>query len=216
MFCYNCGQQLANNAKYCWKCGSYVYRGSHAKENPSSQDAPKAYGLLVIERNNNPYNTAPAEIWINGRKSRLINNGETVSIKLPVGVHNIMIEQEGQESLTNTVEINEGERKIFTYRAADLSARRSAPTDAPAYNRTPVKVQQYSGRICPRCGGIMTTHIVTESRKTGCGTILLYIILALTILGLFIVIPLALRKKTETVTYAVCQNCGHQIILRRE
>ena len=64
------------------------------------------------------------------------------------------------------------------------------------------------GRRCPRCGGTMNIQTVSESRKSGCGTILLYIILALTILGLLIVIPLMLRKKTETVTYAVCQQCG--------
>lgn len=64
-------------------------------------------------------------------------------------------------------------------------------------------------RTCPHCKGTNIQYqTVTESRKTGCLTILLYILLALTLLGLFIVIPLVLRKKTETVTYAVCQDCG--------
>lgn len=63
---------------------------------------------------------------------------------------------------------------------------------------------------CPKCKSEnVQIQTVTESRKTGCFTILLYIILACTILGLLIVIPLLLRRKTETVTYAVCQNCGH-------
>lgn len=62
---------------------------------------------------------------------------------------------------------------------------------------------------CPHCHGTNIQYqTVTESKKTGCLTILLYILLACTILGLLIVIPLALRKKTETVTYAVCQDCG--------
>lgn len=64
---------------------------------------------------------------------------------------------------------------------------------------------------CPKCGSEnVQVQTITESRKMGCGTILLYIILACTILGLLVVIPLLLRRKTDTVTYAVCQNCGHR------
>ena len=66
-------------------------------------------------------------------------------------------------------------------------------------------------RICPRCN---TSNIqyqtVTESKKTGCLTVIGYFFLAITILGLFILIPLLLRKKTVTITYAVCQNCGNR------
>lgn len=65
--------------------------------------------------------------------------------------------------------------------------------------------------VCPKCKSEnVQIQTVSESRKTGCLTILLYIILACTILGLLIVIPLLLRRKTETVTYAVCQDCGHR------
>lgn len=64
---------------------------------------------------------------------------------------------------------------------------------------------------CPRCGGQLTFQTFIESRKTGCFTIFLYILLCITILGILIVIPLVLRKKTETVTYAVCQSCGYRM-----
>lgn len=65
--------------------------------------------------------------------------------------------------------------------------------------------------VCPKCKSEnVQIQTVSESRKTGCLTILLYILLACTILGLLIVIPLLLRRKTETVTYAVCQDCGHK------
>lgn len=64
---------------------------------------------------------------------------------------------------------------------------------------------------CPKCkGNNVQIQTVSESRKTGCLTVILYILLACTILGLLIVIPLLLRRKTETVTYAVCQDCGHR------
>ena len=65
--------------------------------------------------------------------------------------------------------------------------------------------------MCPKCKSEnVQVQTVSESRKTGCLTIILYILLACTILGILILIPLMLRRKTETVTYAVCQNCGYR------
>ena len=74
----------------------------------------------------------------------------------------------------------------------------------------PVSVQRNGAvRKCPRCSATNIQYqTVTESKKTGCFTVLLYLFLAITILGLLILIPLMLRKKTVTATYAVCQNCG--------
>lgn len=64
---------------------------------------------------------------------------------------------------------------------------------------------------CKKCGcSDIQYQTVSESRGTGCLTICLYILLACTVLGLLIVIPLMLRKKTNTVTYAVCQSCGYR------
>lgn len=66
-------------------------------------------------------------------------------------------------------------------------------------------------KICPKChNDNIQYQTVSESKNTGCLTVILYILLALTICGLLIVIPLLLRKKTETVTYAVCQSCGYR------
>ena len=69
----------------------------------------------------------------------------------------------------------------------------------------------FGTRNCPKCkSNNITYQTVTESRKAGCFTILFYVLLALTVFGLFIVIPLMLRKKTVTATYAVCQDCGNR------
>lgn len=74
-----------------------------------------------------------------------------------------------------------------------------------------VNATPHTGRPCPKCGHHSVQYqTVSESRKAGCFTVLLYIALAITILGLVIVVPLMLRKKNEAVTYAVCQNCGHR------
>lgn len=93
--------------------------------------------------------------------------------------------------------------QICYYCGGDLKA---SPSSVPA---------DRGARKCSKCGGDMTVQVVTEQKKTGCFTVLFYIILALTVIGLLIVIPLALRKKTETVTYAVCQVCGRKVELNR-
>jgi len=74
-----------------------------------------------------------------------------------------------------------------------------------------VPMQPQNIRFCPRCNSHnLQYQTVTEDTGAGCFTIFLYILLAITILGLFIVIPLAMRKSTNTVTYEICQSCGHR------
>lgn len=66
-------------------------------------------------------------------------------------------------------------------------------------------------RICPKChNSDIQYQTVTGSRSTGCLTVLLYIFLAISCIGWLILIPLLLRKKDCTVTYAVCQSCGYR------
>lgn len=81
-------------------------------------------------------------------------------------------------------------------------------------NTVPLSWQQERTK-CPKCGGAIAYQTVSESNNGGCFTAIWYLILALTIWGLLIVIPLMLRKKTKTVTYAVCQNCGHRWPIKR-
>lgn len=72
-------------------------------------------------------------------------------------------------------------------------------------------VSNTSKKRCPRCRGHNVSHeTVVESNSAGCFTCIFYLILALTFWGLLIVIPLMLRSRTKTVTYAVCQDCGHR------
>lgn len=64
---------------------------------------------------------------------------------------------------------------------------------------------------CPKCGSEnVTVQAINERKGAGCFTIILYIILAISVLGWLILIPLLLRKKDKTSTYAVCQNCGNR------
>ena len=64
---------------------------------------------------------------------------------------------------------------------------------------------------CPKCKGRhVQFQTVTETKETGCMTVLFYIFLAVTILGLLVLIPILLSNKTKTVTYGICQSCGHR------
>ena len=66
-------------------------------------------------------------------------------------------------------------------------------------------------RPCPRCKSAnVQFQTVTESRKTGCFKVFLYIFLAVSVIGWLVLIPLMLRRKTKTVTYGVCQSCGNR------
>ncbi|MBE6985945.1 MAG: zinc ribbon domain-containing protein [Ruminococcaceae bacterium] len=89
----------------------------------------------------------------------------------------------------------------------------SVPQTVQHFSPEPVyvPVQPQNIRFCPRCNSHnLQYQTVTEDAGAGCFTVLLYILLAITILGLFIVIPLAMRKSTNTVTYEICQSCGHR------
>ena len=84
----------------------------------------------------------------------------------------------------------------------------------PNNNAAPAQPVMQNGQSYLRCNRCQSHNIniqtLTESKKTSCGMIALYILLACTVCGLLIVIPLLLRKKDETVTYAICQNCGNR------
>lgn len=88
----------------------------------------------------------------------------------------------------------------------------NAPAASPA---RPIVVQAQpqvaNSRPCPRCNARnVQFQTVAEAKKTGCMTVLLYIFLAISVLGWLILIPLLLRKKTKTVTYGICQSCGYR------
>lgn len=63
--------------------------------------------------------------------------------------------------------------------------------------------------VCPNCHhSRIAFQTRMEKKETTTGMIVLYVILAITVLGLFILIPILLTHREEPVTYAICQNCG--------
>ncbi len=81
----------------------------------------------------------------------------------------------------------------------------------PQPYQEPVAVQNRSGLVCPHCHSQnISVQAVAELKKNGCGMILLYILLACTVIGLFLLIPIMRGQKSKTQSYAVCQSCGHR------
>lgn len=93
----------------------------------------------------------------------------------------------------------------------------SNPTNNSSDEKNTVQQSNSSykqNRTCPKCHcNNITYQTVTEQKKTGCLMVLLYILLAISCIGWLILIPLLTRKKDRTVTYAVCQSCGHRWVV---
>lgn len=213
--CPECGHEISDKADFCPNCGC------PQKEEPQSavfmlRRETKALFLAVIY-----------EVYIDNQLYGILKNGESITATLNCGNHRLSLVDKNN---FNRVVYDNGfylskDGLVFTFSAAPnismlpapyVGAESQAndqantlPTPANSMRYEPrVYIQEPSGKRCPRCGGTMTMQTVVESRKSGCGTILLYVFLTLTVFGLLIVIPLMLRRKTETVTYAVCQQCG--------
>lgn len=219
MFCSKCGNQISENDKYCPNCGSI--------NNEVTEGIKMA--TVIFERQKAAYFMAcKYEVYLDGSIWGILKNGDVLNIELPCGNHQISVIDKNNSNRTVLSE-------TFTLKPEGLKYSFSAKLN-PEFVKTIVDAsrvdESYSanlqtpvihnhshsatnpatnGRRCKKCGGIMTIQTVSESKKTGCGTIVFYILLAVTILGILIVIPLLLRNKSKTTTYAVCQNCGYKM-----
>lgn len=64
---------------------------------------------------------------------------------------------------------------------------------------------------CKKCDGEMTIQAVAETKKRGCLTVLIYIVLlCIPIIGWIVLFNLLRGRKSKVVKYAICQNCGNK------
>lgn len=83
---------------------------------------------------------------------------------------------------------------------------------------TPVNnsvVEKKDEIICPKChSNDIKVQIVAQKEKRGCGSILCYLLLAVTIVGIPIVLLILLARgnKTNNYKYWVCQRCGNTFV----
>lgn len=237
MYCHNCGNEIPGNSKFCPECGANLQ--AYSSDNYSE---PSGVGVLKIGRKNSDMAMmVKTKIYIDGNLCGEVGNGKAASFQLDEGYHVVELKTPGNNGIMRNIAIDsdtetrfiftltmsaEGFHKVISILnvnpneydeppAREVPQARNLPQVQPEPKPTVNRQKRKPGTRCPRCGGRMTMQMVTESRKSGCGTILLYVILALTVFGLLIVIPLALRRKTETVTYSVCEDCGFKRLVSR-
>lgn len=221
-FCTNCGAQLSSTMKYCPECGAKV---SSAIDNEIEDEEEGLVSLRIARSKKGAAMAVKADVFIDGASVGSVSYGGAFVVSVLPGEHTLYITIKGSGSSSDVINIPEDATEAeYIFRVAGLDCHpervrfQSDGSDEMLRSRSiPARQANVSpsANRCPRCGGVMTIQAVTESRKSGCGTVLLYIILALTIFGLLIVIPLALRSKTETMTYSVCQRCGYRKKLGR-
>ena len=224
MYCQNCGAKLNDGAKFCHECGAPC-SSNNTREIQAEQVEPIP---LRIERTRSGGGIAVAvQVFIDGEHVGTVKYGDELNVFVLPGQHHIHTKMKGSGSGEDDFYIPEDAINAeYVFRITGLNCHservrfhtdgsRESINVSRTETRAAAPARTAGQKICPSCGGSMTIQTVTEAKKTGCGTILLYILLAVTVLGLLIVIPLALRNKTETVTYSVCQNCGYRTRIGR-
>ena len=65
---------------------------------------------------------------------------------------------------------------------------------------------------CPKCGSENTNvQAVSEMKSRGCLTVIFYLILLIIPVAGWIVLFMVLKgRKSKTISYGVCQDCGHR------
>lgn len=214
MYCQHCGKELLNGAKFCTNCGAPVN---------SAPVAYPQYGKLSLTRTRSgPGIALKAAVIVDGEKKCDISYGNTVHIDLPVGQHVLSIRMSGKELGTTVITISPaapcdcsfdlnawGNLASFSLPYSTLPVVGAGAVRSASPATEPIKLTRGAKNICPRCGGNMTVQTVTEDRRTGCLTVLLYILLIIASFGLALIF-LLLRRKTRAVTYMVCQSCGYK------
>lgn len=224
---------LAADTAYCSQCGHLVSRGD--KFCPAcgySLETKTEYAGFCLKREKKTYFCAAVnDVYLDYQMVCQLKNGERYNATIPLGEHHLeLIDKKNfNKSIYSERFTIDKAGLLMTYSASlKVNDMREEPlpsgyqVEQPATPvlspsaleqndvHTKASMSARSGRKCPKCGGTMTFQVVAEHKKAGCGTILFYILLSITILGLLVVIPLLLRNKTNNKTYAVCQSCGYR------
>lgn len=213
--CPECGHEISDKATSCVSCGCPIVK-------------EKRYGAFSLIREEKMFFClAKYDVFLDNTLWGTLKNGDSLNTTLECGVHHLkLIAIDNFRKTVYDSDFTINEDGIMMSFSASMKVNMSISSNPNKPNPleiitpfTEVKSQKTyststaSQRKCPKCGCGMSVQVVSEPKKMGCGTILLYLILALTIFGILIVIPLMLREKTKTATYAVCNNCGHKIKL---
>lgn len=87
MFCSQCGAEMADNAKFCTKCGSAAFPGDAKNERDT---ANVTRHVLTIVRQNQWFAINPdVEIIVDGVERYMLANGKSLELPIAPGKHNL-------------------------------------------------------------------------------------------------------------------------------
>lgn len=206
-FCMHCGAKIPDSAKFCPECGKKTATYTPNAEDSFTSVPIPASGILALSRKFGPYANIDAEVIIDGVSNGVIRDGEKKEIKVPPGNHSVKVLLNGEIVTSRSIHI-----------VADQTTNMVFTVHPDSRNRQTTSGQSMT--TCPKCGGEVNYQTVTEAKGLGCGSFIGIIILSL-LVGLllswvisviiFVIgIVLITRNSNETVTYAVCQKCGHR------
>lgn len=211
--CPECGREISDRANSCPHCGCPLAEKNEVATFCLQREAKIFFCAIKYD------------VYLDGQLWGKLKNGESLSATLSCGIHHLkLIDVVNFKTVVYDSDFFIGEEGlIFSFsarmkvtmsqsvyssgqekRGSQCAQTLTSATAPKQWDKTP------GGRTCSRCGNPMSIQTVSEEQKAGCATILIYILLAISILGIFIIIPLMLRKRNKTVTYAVCQRCGYK------
>ena len=238
-YCTNCGSKLPEGAKFCHVCGTKVFEEASSAlimENPPK--LPEYGTIIMARRPSSELAGAPSKIYIDQKYLGDIYSTVGAEIRISPGKHSVGIIID-QYKKSDNIEVKAGETVFLSHTLSDgaISFDSNRVTGTSKYkNISTVGVDNGAEKTivtgnsnatpssyktkCPNCGSASISYqTVTESSDLGCFSFLGIAILSLLACFLSVIIGIivfviglivVVSRSKQTVTYAVCQECGHR------
>lgn len=195
--CPECGRDVSSKAISCPHCGNPINVQAIAESTSARKIKIQKTAYFKIEREHRlRCQKRDFKVYIDGKSIGSLEDDSYLETSLSCGEHRIKIIDKEDGSVVSKDRFKQEDNGVWVY---------FNPIDGS------LEYGEEEGIICPKCGGRMSVQVVNEGKKAGCLTVIFYILLTITVFGIFIIIFLHLKKKDETVTYAVCQDCGYKM-----
>lgn len=201
-FCMQCGAKIPDSAKFCPECGASIVGTERSVD---MVPAPKLGTIRVYRRSNFNTGAFDCAVTVDNGQPQKIADGCEINIETTAGNHDVVITS-GASIQRYSIVVPANGVETVSFSLGDGKSQTKASTNG-------------NNIRCPKCGGEVNFQTVTESSGLGCGSFIGVILFALlaclisVVLGIIIFVIgmiLIVKGSDETVTYAVCQKCGHR------